>query len=404
MRIVADLHIHSRYSLATSPSMDIPTLAHWARRKGIDLVGTGDFTHPEWRGHLKAELRSIGDGLPSRDGIQFLPTAEVAVVWRYEGKGRRLHLLLLAPSIEAAARAARAVGRFGSLASNGRPMLSAGCQPLLEAIWHEAPEVEVIPAHIWTPWYSLFGSRSGFDDLTSCFGPHADRVHAVETGLSSDPAMNARVRQIDRLTLVSFSDAHAPSKLGREATVLDLPDVTYGSLVAALRGDGPGRVVETLEVPPEHGKYHFDGHRACGVALSPKEARALANRCPSCGKPLTLGVLHRVEALADRPAGAHRPFPASYRTLLPLVEVVAGLLSRSVSSRCVAREVERLTARYGTELAVLRDVPIADLNEDPLIGLGATVATLRGGRLRVRPGYDGVYGTVVWPSDEDGPG
>ena len=399
VRVIADLHLHSRHSLATSRSMDIPSIAHWAKRKGIDVVGTGDFTHPQWMRHLEAELTPADGGWLVHAGVRFALTAEVALVWRQAERTRKLHLLLVAPAVADAKRATSALSRFGKLASNGRPMLGVDCVRLLDALWGMAPGVEVIPAHIWTPWYSLFGSRSGFDDMSSCFAHHLPRIHAVETGLSSDPAMNGRVSLLDSMTLVSFSDAHSPSRLGREATVFELGEPTLAALLGALAGDGTGRVVETFEVPPEHGKYHFDGHRSCGVRLSPVESRALDGRCPVCGKELTLGVLHRVGDLADREDGAQLRDAPSYRTLLPLHELISLVVGASAKSRRVEQEVQRLTTRYGTELTVLMDLPVDALAEDPLPGLRAAVSTLREGRLCLRPGYDGVYGEVALPAD-----
>jgi len=402
MRLVADLHIHSKHSIATSGAMDLPQLAGWAARKGIELLGTGDFTHGEWLEAIARELRPTGGGLlAASNGVLFALTSEVALVWRYEGRCRRVHLLLLVPTLADAARVRHALTRFGSLDGNGRPMLGMDCISFLDAIWNAAPDVEVIPAHIWTPWYSLLGSRSGFDGIDDCFGPHVDRIAAVETGLSSDPPMNERVGRLDAMTLVSFSDAHSPSKIGREATVFELPEPGFAWIRNALRGERGARVCETIEVHPEHGKYHYDGHRACGVAVSPDEARALGGICPVCRKPLTLGVLHRVTDLADRPAGLPRAKRVPHRTLLPLPELVALVAKRRPQSRVVERELNRLVERYGTELRVLSEVPLEELANDRLPGLADAVRSVRTGRLHVRPGYDGVYGVASLQQESD---
>jgi uncharacterized protein (TIGR00375 family) len=375
--------------------MEIPTMTAWAQRKGIDLLGTGDFTHPAWLEHLQRELAPAGGGLYARGEQLYVLSAEVALVWRHDGVGRRLHMILLVPSFEDARRAAEILARFGTISSNGRPMLSVAPETLLDGLWDAVPQMEVIPAHIWTPWYSLFGSKSGFDEISACFGHHTPHLHAVETGLSSDPAMNERVSALDRLTLISCSDAHSPAKLGRELTVFELAERSYQGLLDALCGQRGGRVVETIEVPPELGKYHYDGHRSCGVVLAPDRARALGNRCPVCGKPLTLGVLHRLEALADRAPGDGRPKQRPrFRTLLPLAELVSAIVSTAPGSRRVEAHVERLAGRYGSELRLLLEVPIEALRCDPLAGLAPAIAALRDGRLRVSPGYDGVYGRV----------
>lgn len=397
MRLIADLHIHSRYSRATSPETDLPHLVRWAKRKGIDLLGTGDFTHPEWLQSLEKTLLPEANGLARYEGIWFLPTAEVAAIWNQDGKTRKVHLLVLAPSLEAASRINRALSRIGNLAADGRPMLGISAERLVETIWNAAPAAEVIPAHAWTPWFSVFGSRSGFDRLEECFGRHTERIFAIETGLSSDPAMNGRVSSLDRIALVSFSDAHSPSRLGREATLFELPEPSYDGIVAALKARDPARFLGTVEFFPEEGKYHYDGHRACGVVLSPREAIARGNLCPSCGKPLTIGVMHRVEELADRPEGEGPPARIPYRRLVPLDEIIAQALGTGPDTKGVLEEYERLVHNYGSEFRILLDLPAEDLARHTPPQILEGIRKVRAGELKIEPGYDGVFGKVTIP-------
>ena len=387
MRAIVDLHTHSRFSRATSPRMDFEGLTRAARQKGVDLLGTGDGTHPEWLAEASRRLQPAGEGVYAAGGVRFLVTGEVSVSWREEERGRRVHLLLLLPSIRAAEAVSKSLSRMGAVRSDGRPSLRASAKDVVDAIWAEAPETVVIPAHVWTPWYSVFGARSGFDALDACFGPYAERITAIETGLSSDPAMCRRVSALDRLTLVSFSDAHSPERLGREATILRLDEISFPAVASALTG-GAG-CVGTIELFPEEGKYYHDGHRACGVSLSPDQARGLAGRCPACGKPLTMGVLHRVEQLADRPLPVGEP-PST--RVMPLDEIVRQALGLSAGSRAVSSRVAELVAAFGSELSILIDRPIEELRQRASGAVAAAVAAVRAGHVGLTPGYDGVYG------------
>jgi len=397
MRLVADLHIHSRFSRATSPETDLNALAHWAKRKGIDLLGTGDFTHPSWWKDLKECLEPQGNGLLRYEGIWFLATAEVAAIWKENGRTRKVHLILLVPGLEAADRVNRALARIGNLAADGRPILGISAKRLVEAVWDAVPEAEVIPAHVWTPWFSVFGSRSGFDRLEDCFQEHTQRIFAIETGLSSDPAMNWRLSSLDRLALVSSSDAHSPPKLGREATLFDLPEPSYDGLVLALKSRDPGRFLGTIEFFPEEGKYHYDGHRACGVVLAPQEAMARRNLCPVCGLPLTVGVMHRVEELADRPAGQGPPTKIPYQRVVPLHEIIAQALGVGSETKGVSKEYERLVSCYGSEFRILLDLANEDLARHTPPQVLAGIRKVRRGELEIDPGYDGVFGRVRIP-------
>jgi uncharacterized protein (TIGR00375 family) len=369
--------------------MDLGGLARGARQKGVHLLGTGDATHPEWLACIRRQLKPTGDGVYECGGVHFLVTGEVSASWQAEGKGRRVHLLLLLPSIAAAHRASRCLSRMGAVQSEGRPALRAAAVDVVDAVWAAAPGAVVIPAHVWTPWYSVFGARSGFDSLDACFGPYADRIRAIETGLSSDPSMCRRVSMLDSLTLVSFSDAHSPDRLGREATILALEEISFPAVASALTGSGG--CAGTIELFPQEGKYYQDGHRACGISVTPGEARRLRGRCPACGRALTPGVLHRVEELADRALSRYVP---PHDHVIPLDEIVGHLLRRGPRTQTVAAAVEELVRRYGSQLAVLVERPVEDLRDANPLGLADAIAAVRAGHVTVTAGYDGVYGTA----------
>ena len=393
MRVIADLHLHSHYSRATSSDMNLPGLSRWAKIKGIDLLGTGDFTHPQWFRELVSHLRPAGEGIYEYEGTKFLFSAEVAAVWSHEGKVRRVHFLLLAPSAEDAGRIAQALASFGNLSADGRPTLGISGEKLVEIVRLASPKAAIIPAHAWTPWWSIFGSNSGFDSLEEALGKMTSEVFAIETGLSSDPPMNWRLSALDRVSLVSFSDAHSPSRLGREACVFDLPELSYPALVDAIKEKDPRRFLFTVEFFPEEGKYHYDGHRACGVVFSPEETRRHGGKCPVCGKPLTVGVMHRVEELADRPPGARPEGAIPYRSLVPLQEIIAQVLGQEPETRGVVAQYLKVVQHFGTEFRVLLDIPSAEL-EEAFPRLGKALEKVRRGELVIRPGYDGVYGEI----------
>ena len=400
---IVDLHIHSRFSRATSRDCDAPHLDWWARRKGIQLLGTGDFTHPAWRAELKEQLLPLGDGtytlresfaLP--DGLsspppRFVVTGEISSIYKRDGKTRKVHNLILLPSLEAADLLSTKLEAIGNIRSDGRPILGLDSRDLLELTLETCPEAEFIPAHIWTPHFALFGAFSGFDTMEECFGDLTSHIHAVETGLSSDPPMNWRVSALDGLTLVSHSDAHSPSKLGREADLLDT-GLTYPELVHAIRtGEG---FQGTVEFFPEEGKYHLDGHRNCGVCLTPAETAALGGICPVCGKKLTIGVEHRVEALADRPAGFRPETAKPFESLAPLPEVIAASTGASAAGKATQALYEQLLRKLGPEFSILREVPVEDIARaaGPCVAEG--IRRLRAGQVERRPGFDGEYGVI----------
>jgi ATP-dependent DNA helicase UvrD/PcrA len=404
----ADLHIHSKYSRACSKDCDIEHLSWWALRKGLRVLGTGDFTHPAWSAELKETLVEAEPGLfrirPDleqrlfRDTpascagtVRFMLSVEISTIYRRDDRTRKVHHLLYAPSFEAADRITAALARIGNLASDGRPILGLDSRDLLDITLAAGPGCFLVPAHVWTPWFAVLGSKSGFDAVRDCYADLADHIFAVETGLSSDPPMNWACSSLDGYRLVSNSDAHSPPMLGREATVLDT-ELDYFSIAAALRtGDG---LAGTVEFFPEEGKYHLDGHRKCGVRFEPEQTRELDIICPQCGKPLTVGVLHRVAELADRPPGYRPPGAAGFTNLIQLPYIMGEILATGPKSKKVTGEVGRLVAALGPELSILRDVPLDDLRRVGGSLLGEGIARLRRGEVIRDAGYDGEYGTI----------
>lgn len=396
MTVVADLHIHSRYSNSTSYQMELPTLAAVAKRKGIDLLGTGDCTQPDWLDTLSSDLQEAGDGIYRHDGVSFMVTGEVSLVWKHDGKGRRIHMVLLVPSLDAAVRIHEALSPRGNLVYDGRPMLGLSAPDFCEIVWECSPNTLLIPAHVWTPWYAVFGAKSGFDSLEACFGEYADRICAIETGLSSDPPMNRRVSALDHLRLMSNSDAHSPAKLAREATLFDVDNVSFEAISRALKtGDG---YAGTFEFYPQEGKYHHDGHRACGISWSPEQSMAVDSVCPVCGKTLTIGVLHRVMDLADRVEPELGGVP--FRSLIPLAEIISQAIGVGVGSKAVAKIYDAMLNRHGTELGILLERPLDELVPETPERVLEGIAKMRTGDIHIEPGYDGVYGKVEIPFSE----
>lgn len=405
MKMIADLHIHSRFSMATSKEGTPENLDFWARKKGISLIGTGDFTHPVWREELKERLVSEGNGLyrlrdeyvkeESRkfpgEGTRFVVSGEISSIYKKNGKTRKVHNVILLPSLEAADAMAQRLEKIGNIHSDGRPILGLDSHDLREMMLDVCPEGILIPAHIWTPHFSVLGAKSGFDSVEECFEELAPYIHALETGLSSDPAMNWRISKLDRYQLVSNSDAHSPSKLGREANLLDI-DCSYEGLYRAIQtGEG---LEGTVEFFPEEGKYHFDGHRKCGVSLSPVEAERLGGICPVCGKKLTMGVDHRVEQLADRAEGFVKKDGKKYESLVPLPEVISTCMGYSAASKKVQGCFEQMIQTLGTEFDILRNVPSEDIKSCAGERIAEGIENVRTGNVKRIPGYDGEYGKI----------
>ena len=405
MKTIADLHIHSRFSMATSREGVPENLDFWARKKGISLIGTGDFTHPVWREELKERLVTEGNGLyhlrdeyvkeesrkfPGK-GTRFVVSGEISSIYKKNGKTRKVHNVILLPSLEAADAMAQRLEKIGNIHSDGRPILGLDSHDLLEMMLDVCPEGILIPAHIWTPHFSVLGAKSGFDSVEECFEELTPYVHALETGLSSDPAMNWRISGLDRYQLVSNSDAHSPSKLGREANLLNM-DCSYEGLYRAIQtGEG---LEGTVEFFPEEGKYHFDGHRKCGVSLSPTEAERLGGICPVCGKKLTMGVDHRVEQLADREEGFVKEDGKKYESLVPLPEVISACMGYSTASKKVQGCFEQMLQKLGTEFDILRNIPSEDIKSCAGERIAEGIENVRTGNVKRIPGYDGEYGKI----------
>ncbi len=400
---ICDLHIHSRFSRATSKDCDAAHLDFWARRKGIALLGTGDFTHPAWRKELNEQLTLVDDGvytlkeeflLPNAmpgPAPRFVITGEISCIYKRFGKTRKVHNVILLPSLQAAEELSAKLEAVGNIHSDGRPILGMDSRDLMELTLETCPQAEFIPAHIWTPHFSMFGAFSDFNTIEECFGDMTPYIHAVETGLSSDPPMNWRVSQLDKLTLVSHSDAHSPQKLGREANILDTP-LTYTGMVEAIRTRQG--FWGTVEFFPEEGKYHLDGHRNCGVCLTPAQTAGLEGICPVCHRKLTIGVEHRVEQLADRPQGFRPENALPFESLAPLPEVIASCTGVSATSKKTQQLYEHMLKELGAEFFILRQAPIGDIEQaaGPCIAEG--IRRLRQGKVERRAGFDGQYGVI----------
>ncbi|MBI4341604.1 MAG: DNA helicase UvrD [Candidatus Omnitrophica bacterium] len=392
-KFIADFHIHSRYSRACSKDLTVPELAKWAKIKGIGVLGTGDFTHPLWLQELKDALRETGTGLYEHAGQPFILTSEVNTLFYVAGKAHQIHHVLFAPSIASVERISRALEGFGSLSLDGRPMLRMEARRLVELVVGLEPRAAVVPAHAWTPHFSIFGSNSGFDAVEECFGDQAKHIFALETGLSSDPAMNWRLSKLDRYALISNSDSHSARRIGREANVFDCPQ-TYDAMLGALRRNDPKAFVSTIEFFPEEGKYHVDGHRACQVRLSPQETKRRNFLCPACGRKVTVGVMHRVDDLADRPEGAQPSTPRPFQRLVPLEEVIAEVLGVGTGTQAVEREYHQLIYKCGTEFGALLEASEEQLRAATSAQIAEGILRMRRGEVTIEPGYDGEYGTV----------
>ena len=392
-RFIADFHIHSRYSRACSKDLTVGELAKWAKIKGIGVLGTGDFTHPFWLQELQETLRDAGGGLFEHQGVRFMLTSEVNTLFYKGGKAHQIHHVLMAPSFEAVERINQELSPFGSLSLDGRPTFQMEAWRLVEIVLGVEPRCLVVPAHAWTPWFALFGSTSGFDAVEDCFEHQANNIFVLETGLSSDPAMNWRLSALDRYALISNSDAHSARRIGREANVFDCAQ-DYDAITGALKTKDRTKFLSTLEFFPEEGKYHFDGHRNCRVRWSPEETRRHGFRCSACGKKVTVGVMHRVEALADRPEGTVPGGAVPFQRSIPLEEILAEALDVGVGTQAVEREYQNLVYKCGTEFNVLFDAPEDELKKATSAKIVEGILRVRQGRLTVEPGYDGEYGTV----------
>ena len=395
MRFVADLHIHSKYSRATSPNMDLEHLDRWAKIKGIRVLGTGDFTHPEWFKELKKKLEPAEAGLfkLSDSQTRFLLTAEISCIYSKNKKVRKIHILVFAPSFEIVEKINTQLGWIGNLKSDGRPILGLDAKELAKIVLDISEDCLIIPAHMWTPWFSLFGSKSGFNTIEECFEEYSKYIYAGETGLSSDPAMNWRLSMLDKITLISNSDCHSPQKIGREANVFDT-ELSYKGIADAIKSKDNKKFLYTIEFFPEEGKYHYDGHRACEISLPPKESKKYNNICPVCVKPLTIGVLNRVEELADREEGFEPQNKVPFKSLIPLEEIIAESRGVTTVSKEVAKEYNNLIEKCGSELKILLETSKEELEKHTLSRIVDGIMKVRDGNVFIKPGFDGVYGKI----------
>ena len=423
MRIIADLHIHSPFARAVSKDMTLENLDYWAGVKGITVMGTGDFTHPAWIKEIKKKLEPAEKGLykliesarkssrsmktvgnrfhvgtqtilfeqSREDSTRFLLTVEISSIYSKGGKTRRVHNLIFAPSIEAAEKINAALGWQGNLKSDGRPIVGVGSKELLKLALDADPDCFFVPAHAWTPWFSVFGSKSGFDTIEECFDEYSKYIYALETGLSSDPGMNWRLSALDKYALISNSDSHSLRRIGREANILESA-LSYKGIIEAIKSRDPKQFLSTIEFFPEEGMYHYDGHRACKTRLAPAETRRLNKLCPNCGKPVTVGVVNRVEELADRPEGFRPENAVPYKNMVPLDEIIAEAIGVvSPLAKSVQEEYFGLIKEFGNEIGILFDIPGSDLRGKVRPEILEGISRVREGRLYIEPGYDGEY-------------
>ncbi len=403
MEFIADFHVHSKYSRATSRDMDVQHITQWAKLKGINLMGSGDFTHHLWLEELKYKLQDLGNGLFKYEDIYFILTAEISSIYSKKGKTYRIHNLIFSPSFKTTDKINATLSRYGNLASDGRPILGLDAAELSRIIFGIDENCMIVPGHIWTPWFSLFGSMSGFDRIQDCFEDQTPKIFALETGLSSDPAMNWRLSALDRFTLISNSDSHSPSKIGREANVFNC-ELSYNAIREVLRTKDKEKFLYTIEFFPEEGKYHFDGHRLCAVRLSPQQTKENKGLCPKCGKPVTIGVMSRVDKLADRSEG-YRPSNAiAFKNLIPFDEIIAQTKGVAANSVAVERDYRGFIARFGTEFDILLKATPQDLIKGLPKRLADGVLKMRQGKVNINPGFDGEYGKIsLFDAEGDSP-
>lgn len=411
MRRILDLHLHSRYSRACSPRLTLSNIGQAAAVKGVDIVATGDFTYPAWFKAMSEELEEIGNsGLYRLKGASgktiFLLSTEVSLVYKDGGRARRLHLVVHAPNLEAVKELNVKLGASYNIRSDGRPILGISAPDFVRLCLSIHPQFLVYPAHIWTPWYAMFGSKSGFDSIEECFHEQSEFIYAYETGLSSDPEMNWRLSALDKLTCLSNSDAHSLENIGREANVMELKDDSYEAIYQAIKGnkrlaagDAEG-MIETIEFYPEEGMYHFDGHRDCNFSCSPEESKRLRNLCPRCGRPLIIGVSNRVAELADRPLGFKPDSAAPFRRLVELDKIIAEALQvKNRKSVKVDKLYRELIGKFGSELHILMDLDLSALKND-YMAVAEGIERVRRGQLTIIPGFDGQYGAIkVFPDN-----
>lgn len=399
MRYICDFHIHSKYSRATSPQMDLENLDKWARYKCIQVIGTGDFTHPFWYKEIKTQLEPLNNGLfklkkALDNDVLFILTAEVSCIYTKNGKGRRVHLVVFLPDLASVEKFNTQLAWTGNLKADGRPMLGMDSKDIVKLALSVSPDAFVVPAHAWTPWYSVFGSKSGFNSIEECFDEQSKNIFTIETGLSSDPIMNWRLSKLDNVSLISCSDAHSPKNLGREATVFEFEDISYQAIIKALKEKDANHLKYTIEFFPEEGKYHFDGHRICNITLTPEETKKRNGVCPVCGKPLTVGVLNRVDELADRKEGEKPNNAIPFKSIVPLQEIIAESLGVDKLSKKVEEKYMEIIGQGGNEFRILLDLSENDLKKITGEIITQGILKMRRGEVSKIAGYDGVYGKI----------
>lgn len=417
MRFIGDFHVHSYLSRATSRQMNLENIFRWAQLKGVTVVGTGDFTHPQWFRELNEKLepaepglftlkpeycRDIGDDIPEpcRAPVRFMLSVEISSIYKKNDKTRKVHNLIFFPTMQAVFQFNAKLQKLGNISSDGRPIMGIDSKELLRMALDASPESYFVPAHVWTPHFSVLGASSGFDSIEECFEELTPHIRSVETGLSSDPLMNWRLSALDNLTLVSNSDAHSPDRIGREANMFS-GDLSYSSIVHALNKTDNGNFLGTIEFFPEEGKYHYDGHRACDQRMTPEDTVKNNGRCPDCGRKVTVGVLHRVNELADRPPGFIPPGKPSFVSLIGLAEIISEIHGVGPKSKRVQQDYFRLLRTLGSELYILMECPLATLKSCGLSLLPEAIEKVRKSDVVIKPGYDGEYGEVRVFNDQD---
>lgn len=423
MQITVDLHVHSKYSRATSPKLGIAGLAEGAKTKGIDVIATGDFTHPEYFKELKKELKPLGNGLyqpysltalqPYSQKPVFILSQEIACIYSKAGQCRRIHIVVTAPSLEVVKKIIKRLEKIGNLSADGRPILGLDAKELVKIVLDASPDCLIIPGHIWTPWFSLYGSKSGFDAIEECFDELTSEIYAIETGLSSDPLMNWQLSALDRFTILSNGDAHSAPNLGREANVFELQELSYNSIIKAIKNSNkldknnlPKNYLKyTIEFYPEEGKYHWDGHSNCSIQFSPAQTKKQKNICPKCKKPLTVGVLNRVNELSDRTKAEAKAYAKKYRpdfkSLIPLREIIAEALNKGKNTKTVQIEYDNLIKKGESEFNVLLNLSIDEIKKITQKIIAEGLKRMRQGKVILDPGYDGVYGKIRLFKDEE---
>lgn len=417
MDLIVDLHIHSRFAYATSKAITIEGIYRWCKIKGINIIGTSDFTHPEWFKELTEYLEPAEQGLYKLKGkyakkidkelpqsvrnnlVRFIFAVEISNIYTKKDRVRKMHNLVIMPSLEDASELNSRLAKVGNLKADGRPILGIDSKELLKITLETSPEGMFIPAHIWTPWFSLFGSRSGFDSVEESFEELSSEIKAIETGLSSDPFMNWRLSALSGMTIVSNSDAHSLPKMAREANIMKCQPV-YNEIIGALKTNDK-RMIGTIEFYPQEGMYHFDGHRKCGIRFSPEETKKHKGICPKCGLPLVVGVMHRVDEIADKPADFKPEKHKRVEYIIPLVEIIGELKGiKSAGSKAISTEYERIYSKLGSEFEILRGMPVEEIKNSGFYEIAEAVRRMREGKIYIEEGYDGVYGRIkVFESD-----